>query len=72
MEDFKQLLKCYDERLANTLDQQYSQQERKFAKERHGSRKFPKDVPPVDPEPRQRQVPRKSTVVMFLKEILIV
>ena len=56
MESFEDLLLYYDQRLVSSLDQQYLEEERRFAKERHVATKLPRDVPPVDPGPRQRQV----------------
>ena len=54
--DFETLLQHYDEQLHHRLNDEYRAQELTFTKEKHGSRKLPKDVPPVDPEVRKKQV----------------
>lgn len=54
--DFESLLQTVDEKLHSRLNDEYREQELTFVKEKHVSRKMPKDVPPVDAEVRKRQV----------------
>ena len=56
MSDFETLLQHYDEKLHQRLNEEYRKQELTFVKEKHGSKKMPKDVAPVDPEVRKKQV----------------
>ena len=56
MNDFETLLQHYDEQLHQRLNEEYRKQELTFVKETHGSKKMPKDVPPVNPEVRKKQV----------------
>ena len=54
--DFETLLQTVDEKLHSRLNDEYRVQELTFVKEKHVSKKMPKDVPPVDAEVRKRQV----------------
>ena len=56
LEEFEVVLSHHDERLGARLNQLYLQEEWHFTKEKHSSKKMPKDIPPVDAEIRKRQV----------------
>ena len=56
LEDFEAVLQHYDDKLAARLNHNYMVQEWKFSREKHGSKRLPKDVPPVDSQVRIKQV----------------
>ncbi|KAK2191045.1 hypothetical protein NP493_60g00010 [Ridgeia piscesae] len=65
--DFDTLLSHYDERLTRSLDRKYLEQEWGFSKVQHGSAQMPRDILPVDPAYRQRQVRRHGSRYHRLK-----
>ena len=61
LEDFDTVLSHHDERLGARLNGEYLKQEWRFTKEKHSSKKMPKEIPPVDAEVRRKQVSPYST-----------
>lgn len=49
----------HDEKMGWKLDEEYLQEERAFSKERHGSKRLPKEST-IDPEVRRRMVSKKK------------
>ncbi|CAD5126178.1 DgyrCDS14348 [Dimorphilus gyrociliatus] len=67
LEDFNELLHHHDEKMGWKLDEEYLQEERAFSKERHGSKRLPKEST-IDPEVRRRMVYEHMRKYMPLKE----
>jgi hypothetical protein len=56
IQNFEELLSHYDDLLAVRLNNEYREAELTFIKVKHSSKALPKDLPPVDPEKRKKQV----------------